>query len=47
MKTTLKEHNLFMGYTNSYKAEDDPTSFFCYEDGEIDEDVKQKDTDRY
>ena len=40
LKEVLRDHNLFMGYTNSYKAEDDPTSFFVYDDSEIDKEEK-------
>ena len=47
LRTILKDFNVFMGYTNSYKAEDDPTTFFVYEEGEIDEETLQFDTDRY
>lgn len=36
LKAILRDHTLFMGYTNAYKAEDDPTSFFNYGDNEID-----------
>ena len=36
-----------MGYTDSYKAEDDPTMFFKYEEGEIDEDDIEWGADRY
>ena len=36
LKEVLLDYNLFMGYTNSYKAENDPTSFFNYAEGEID-----------
>ena len=35
IRTTLKDFALFMGYSNYYKAENDPTSFFAYLEGEI------------
>ena len=35
LRQILAKFNLFMGYTDSYKAEDDPTLFFKYEEGEI------------
>ena len=47
LKEALRDHNLFMGYTNAYKAEDDPTSFFVYDDSEIDQAEKQFSADRY
>ena len=47
LKKILKDHALFMGYTNSYKEEDDPTNFLVYEEGEIDKEDLQFETDRY
>ena len=36
-----------MGYTDSYKAEDDPTLFFKYEEDELDQDDVEWGADRY
>ena len=47
IRTTLKDFALFMGYSNFYKAEDDPTSFFAYESGEIEQEEYQFTSERY
>ena len=36
-----------MGYSNYYKAENDPTSFFAYLEGEIEQEEYQFTTERY
>ena len=36
-----------MGYSNYYKAENDPTSFFAYLEGEIEQEEYQFTSERY
>ena len=47
LKEILKDYNLFMGYSNIGKGEDDPTTFFAYDESEIDQESIKSDANRY
>jgi len=47
LKEILKDYNLFMGYSNISKGEDDSTTFFNYEESEIDSESIKSVANRY